>query len=475
MSEPSTEASRGSDAPDEVAELRAQLERARAGERRARELLEALASLVSLDDTEALFRGIARNAVRHIGFRSVSVYEADHDAGTLREVARAETDSESDVASPEPMPQVRVIEPDVAPVELGPGNALAEFALSNRSRMILPEDGLSGDGGDRYLVKMRTTKADSSLRSGLIGVIDACGGEDMTKQAKDLLRSLASLASAAAEARRVESFRTQLVSSVSHELRTPLAAIRAYNELLFDEDAGPINEEQRLFLERIEKTCLSLDRLVEDLLDLSQLRAGQLEIRKEPVDVATTIEHILDTLRHEASRREISLDAEIAGELPLISSNADRLGQVLLNLVGNAVKYVDYDGTVLVRAGLHERGKPSCSDKVTRSRDGVEDDRLSDRRLLVIEVIDDGPGIAPEDIEHVFDEFYRGRLTVGSAKGSGLGLSIARRLARLLGGSLEVESTPEEGSTFYLAFPIDDPKAETDGRPGGISPSGVET
>lgn len=432
--------------------LRAEIEKARAGEARAHALLEAVASLMGVSDQVEVMRGIAENAVRHVGLPEVRVYQVDHDAGALVETARVVADRHEGELPLPGMTSVQELEVDAEPVAMRPGNSLAEFALGNRTEAVR-EAGPGEDGGE-LLVQMRTARTSGAGDDGaLVGIIAAPWTEQPTDEDVDLLRALASLGASAAEAARVEEFRSQLVSSVSHELRTPLAAIRAYNELLIDEDAGAINEEQRLFLERIETTCLLLDRMVEDLLDLSRLRAGEMVIPRSPVDVAAVIEHIVDALSPEAARRNVSLTDEIVGDLPLISSNADRLSQVLFNLVGNAVKYVEEGGTVLIRAGV-------CNPEECEQRHGPDDNQnaatLPDHgRSLLIEVIDDGPGIARDELDRVFDEFYRGRLTEGSTKGTGLGLAIASRLTRLLGGLLEVDSTPGEGSTFWLMFPIE--------------------
>lgn len=443
--------------PEEVAGLHSQLQQARAGERRAQALLEATASLMGISDTEELFQGIASNAVRHIGFSRTSVYEVDHDAGALLEVARAELGGDDDALPLPGMEQVRMVAPTSEPIELRPGSQLAEFALGDRSHLWLAGDASSPED-PILLVQMKTpTRSVGPHRSALMGIIAAsCRERTITPRQTVLLQSLAALGSAAAEAARIESFRTQLVSTVSHELRTPLAAIRAYNELLLDEDAGEINEEQRLFLQRIETTCINLDRMVEDLLDLSQLRAGQLNIRSEPIDVVAIIEHIIDTMQPEATRSRITLEDEILGELPLICSNADRLAQVLFNLVGNAVKYIHEGGNVLIRAAMCDRSESEQLKEIFRRCDG--DGPVGEGECLLIEVIDDGPGVDPGDLDSIFDEFYRGRMTEGGTGGSGLGLAIASRLTRLLGGLLGVESTPGEGSTFYLVFPIREPE-----------------
>ncbi len=432
--------------------LRAEIEKARAGEARAHSLLDAVASLMGVSDPVEVMRGIAENAVRHVGLPEVRVYQVDHDAGALVETARVAADGREGELPLPGMTPVQSLEVDAEPVAMKLGNSLGEFALGNRTEAVR-EAGAGEDGGE-LLVQMRTARTSGAgNRGALVGIIAASWTERPTDEDVDLMCALASLGASAAEAARVEEFRSQLVSSVSHELRTPLAAIRAYNELLIDEDAGEINEEQRLFLERIETTCLLLDRMVEDLLDLSRLRAGEMVIRRSPVDVVAVIEHIVDALSPEAARRNVSLTDEIVGDLPLISSNADRLAQVLFNLVGNAVKYVQQGGTVLIRAAV-------CDPENGEQRQGSDGEQEAagapDRgRCLLVEVIDDGPGIARDELDRVFDEFYRGRLTEGSTKGSGLGLAIASRLTRLLGGVLEVDSIPGEGSTFWLMFPIE--------------------
>ncbi len=433
-----------------VRSLRGQLEKARAGEKRAQALLESVASLMGSSDPLAVLLGVAENAVRHVGLSPVRVYRVDHDAGVLVEVARVELDARDDAIPLPGMTPVRKLAVDARPIAMRPGNQLAEFALGDRTEAVMEAE--DGAGGELHMQMRTAGSSDSSAGGTLIGVIAASWTEPPGAREMGLLRSLASMGATAAETARIEEFRSQLVSAVSHELRTPLAAIRAYNELLLDEDAGAINEEQRLFLERIETTCLLLDRMVEDLLDLSRLRAGQMVVRRYPVDVVGVIEHIMDTLSPEAAKRDISLTEEIVGGLPLISSNPDRLAQVLFNLVGNAVKYCDEGGSVVVRAEL-------C-DPETVERRRMEDDETASGsavhdRCLRIEVIDDGPGIAHDELNRVFDEFYRGRLTERTTKGSGLGLAIASRLTRLLGGVLDVESTPGGGSTFWLMFPIE--------------------
>lgn len=440
-----------SDLAARLESVRARLAEAQVGERRSRGLLEAVASLVGSSDTVAVLTGIAENAVRHIGLHSAAVYAVDHQAGLIHRVALAELETRQGLRPLPGMAQVRLLDTPTEPVRLGPGNLLAEFALGHDPQRLIATD----EAGERelecVLTQMRCGVGTEVRPAGaLVGILVACSREPIVSHQMALLRALAVLGATAAETARIERLRTQLVSLVSHELRTPLAAIRAYNELLLDGDAGPINEEQRLFLERIELTCLQLDRMVEDMLDLSRLRAGELVVPREPVDVVAVIEHIIDTLSPEAARRQVTVREEAAADLPHISSNADRLAQVLFNLVGNAVKYVGAGGEVVVRALVGQgRDYAGCTIAGGSGKSGARPERC-----LVIEVIDNGPGIAPEDIDRIFDEFYRGQLTEGVTKGSGLGLAIAMRLTGLLGGELSVESTPGAGSTFRLLFPL---------------------
>lgn len=473
----------------QIAQLRQRLQQAQVGEQCAQALLESVSSLVGLSDTDAVLAGLAESAVGQIGLPRVSVYRADHDAGTLVEVGRAELMADQGRSLPG-MARVRMVEVDAEPIPMQPGDpletkGLREFALGDELYELMPCNGEAVEAQEILLVRI-SLRPEVSRRphSGLaevsshrepehpeaaqrshrglrlVGILQAFCDQPVSARQVMLLQALASLGAAATEVARAEQFRDQLISAVSHELRTPLASIQAYNELLLDEEAGEINEEQREFLERIQTTCLRLNRMVEDLLDLSRLRAGEMVVRKEPVDVAPVIEHILDTLSPEVARQGVTMSKEIEEGLPSISSNADRLTQVLFNLIGNAVKYVGPGGEVLVRAGVQEDFSPddNGSYKLTAGRVG----RASSPTHLVIEVIDNGPGIAPEDQERIFDDFYRVGVTEGSAKGSGLGLAIAHRLTRLLGGMLDVESTLGEGSRFILAFPLAQVSAEDD-------------
>ena len=219
--------------------------------------------------------------------------------------------------------------------------------------------------------------------------------------------------------------RDRFYAMLSHELRTPLSAILLYDELLLTEVYGPVTDAQREALDRTQRSARHLLDLINDLLDLSKLEAGKMERRVEDVELAEVVESVFLAVAPLAREQGSELSLRIA-ERPLpILGDARRIRQIVLNLLSNAVKF--------------GRGRP------------VEVRCGRTTREAVVEVVDQGPGIAPEDVSRIFEDFVQ--LGEGSPEGTGLGLPIARRLAELMGGRLEVESVPGEGSTFRLSLP----------------------
>jgi len=450
--------------------LRAEIEQLRAEEAKARALFETAATLGATDDLYGVFAQIAQSAALYLGFDEVTVYRADPEQGLLVGVVTAQAPSRSRRSG---------FPPDsVGPSRLPPASS-AVRALSNVNINLTAGETSVATPRLTVLVQIRTPGEDSNLvgvisatfpvgqtprlsepSAAIIAEAEAREAESLSPHASKqvhLLRSLARLASVANESARMERLRSQLISSVSHELRTPLAAIRAYNELLLDGDAGPINDEQRLFLSRVEATSIQLNRILEDLLDLSRMRAGELSVHKVTTDVAACIQHIINTAEPEAAKKHITVESRFLSELPPIVTDPDRLSQVLMNLVDNAIKYGNEGGSVLVEAQV---GLPADLSPMARKTEGEAEPYrgtgdLSHGDELVISVADNGPGIPPDDLDKIFNEFQRGsHTTSGRAKGAGLGLAIVSRLVRLLGGTISVDSTVGEGSTFYLRFPL---------------------
>jgi signal transduction histidine kinase len=227
---------------------------------------------------------------------------------------------------------------------------------------------------------------------------------------------------------RAMSARSRFYASMSHELRTPINAVLGYSTLLLERIYGPLNDKQVEGIERTQKAARHLLELVNDVLDLSKIEAGKIDLRLQPVEFPGLIEDLFVTVRPLADEHGSTLTLVQTPERPTsIISDPRRLRQILLNLLSNAIKF--------------GRGRPievSC----VRGQDGG----------VTVAVKDQGEGISNEDQERIFHEFVQlGKTQLQD--GTGLGLPISRRLAELLHGALTVESTPGKGSTFCLRLP----------------------
>ena len=235
------------------------------------------------------------------------------------------------------------------------------------------------------------------------------------------------LADRQAELERAMAARSRFYASMSHELRTPINAVLGYSTLLLENIYGPLNEKQAEGITRTHKAAKHLLELVNDVLDLSKIEAGKIDLRLQPVYFPALIDDLFVTVRPLADQYGSELSLTHEGEPVKIISDPRRLRQILLNLLSNAIKF--------------GKGKPI---------------RVSSRRGtdggIVLEVCDEGEGIAPADQEKIFDEFVQlGKTQL--TEGTGLGLPISRRLAAMLQGDLEVSSEPGKGSTFRLTLP----------------------
>jgi len=223
--------------------------------------------------------------------------------------------------------------------------------------------------------------------------------------------------------------RDRFYAMMSHELRTPVSAVMLYNDLLLSGVYDPLTEQQREAVDRSQKSARHLLDLINDLLDLSRLEAGRLETRVEDVETAELVESVVDGLSPLALEHGCSLTIHVAQRPLVVTGDARRVRQILLNLLSNAVKF-GHGHPVEVRMGPAPGG-------------------------VLVEVSDHGPGIPPDDLDRIFEEFVQlGEPGVGT----GLGLPIARRLAELQGGTLDVRSRPGEGSTFRLFLPAAAPR-----------------
>lgn len=225
----------------------------------------------------------------------------------------------------------------------------------------------------------------------------------------------------------LDELKSEFVSMVSHELRTPLTSILGYTDALIVEEAGPLNDEQREYADAIDRNAKRLQSLVDDLLTLSRLDAGRLQLDIRPVDLGRIVSASCNDLRGRAGARGVRLSLDMGAE-PTVAGDPDRLAQVIINLVSNAVKF-------------------------TPSGKAVEVSVTEDGGDAVVSVRDEGVGIPAADLPRLFERFFRAS-TAGTVEGTGLGLAITKELVDMQGGTLEVASVEgEEGSTFTLRFP----------------------
>ena len=261
----------------------------------------------------------------------------------------------------------------------------------------------------------------------------------------DALDGISGLVAHVLERRRAEAeaqrLKDEFFALVSHELRTPLTSIVGYLELLIEEEAGALTPVQRRFLGVIERNAQRLLRLLGDLLFVAQVEAGRMSLARTPVDLEAIVRGAVDAGRPRAERAGIALAAE-TDDVPALEGDPERLGQVVDNLVSNALKFTPHGGAVTVRAGR---------------RDG----------RAVIVVSDTGMGVAPAEQGRLFERFYRAAdAEERSIPGIGLGLSICRAIVEGHGGGISVASEEGHGATFTVELPIATP------APADTSPIG---
>ncbi len=231
------------------------------------------------------------------------------------------------------------------------------------------------------------------------------------------------------EVERANKLKSEFVASMSHELRTPLHTIIGFAELLEEELEGPLNPKQKRFLGHIHKDSLHLLELINDILDLSRIESGRLDLRPEPFDVEEAMEEVVGTIRPQAAAKSLSLESSAPANVTLTADRV-RFKEVLFNLLSNAVKFTREGGRISMAAEVVETS-------------------------LRIEVSDTGVGIPQEEQAAVFEKFYQaGSTTRGLKEGTGLGLAIAKQLVEAHGGTIGLESVPGQGSRFTVTLPL---------------------
>jgi len=256
----------------------------------------------------------------------------------------------------------------------------------------------------------------------------------------DLKEHSRRLEEAADKLREMDRLKSQFIANMSHELRTPLNAIIGFSSVMLKEIDGPLSDMQREDLEAINKSGKHLLSLITDILDISQIWAGKMELALGEVDLPKMIADAIAIAAPLIGDKPIKLTQTLDPDLPVIRADEKRARQILVNLLTNAIKYTER-GQVTVSAS-HDDGR------------------------VVISVSDTGIGIPPEHQETIFEEFSRvDSSSTRKVDGLGLGLSISRRLVGLHGGQIWVKSEPGAGSTFYFTLPVDGPAERADPAP----------
>jgi len=229
----------------------------------------------------------------------------------------------------------------------------------------------------------------------------------------------------------ISQMKNDFVSHVSHELKTPLASITAYSEMLVDGEANT-EETRKEFYSVIQNQAQRLNRLIEDILNVSRIESGLIKVNKRPISLTILIEEQLQMIKGFADEKGI----EVVGQEPIVFDQAnvdkDMMSQVIVNLLSNAVKYTPSGGSVRISTEVDEISKTVC-----------------------VCVTDTGVGIPEEEIEHVFDKFYRVSVNKKQAKGTGLGLNLVKQIVeKVHNGRVFVSSKCGEGSTFGFELPL---------------------
>jgi signal transduction histidine kinase/HAMP domain-containing protein len=279
-------------------------------------------------------------------------------------------------------------------------------------------------------INLMTTFANQAA----IALDNVCLFQELTDRTQELARYNEEIKMANEKLKELDRLKSSFVSNVSHELRTPLTAIESLADNLLDGVTGPLTTKQSSYMIGIKESTDRLERLINDLLDLSVIEAGKSGLKPTSFSMTSLLHEVTDTLKPMAEEKQISLEIASTNGRSLAWADRDRITQVLTNLIGNAVKFTPHLGKVTMT--------------VSRAQDA----------WLQISIADTGPGIPPEEASKIFDEFYQmSRPGREKSKGVGLGLAISKKLVEMHGGKIAVESVLGRGSNFFFTLPVHRP------------------
>jgi signal transduction histidine kinase len=398
------------------------------------EILRVISS--SQTDVQPVFETIAENSLRLCDATFSTVFRYDGELVHLAALRNVTPEGAAAIRSAFPMP-------------VGRASASARAILTRRIVHIpdVREDPEYVLQGLAATADFRSILAVPMLRDGSpIGTITVAGPRTVPFPEKQvaLLKTFADQAVIAVENTRLfneiqdktqqleiaNRHKSEFLANMSHELRTPLNAVIGFSEVLLERMFGEVNPKQQEYLNDILSSGKHLLSLINDILDLSKIEAGRMELEAEPFDLPAALDNALTLIRERASRHGLKLEVTVDPRLGEVKGEERKVKQVLLNLLSNAVKFTPEGGKISLAAHL---------------RDGMAE----------ISVADTGVGIAQEDQETIFEEFRQvGTDYARKREGTGLGLALARRLVELHGGKLWVQSEPGQGSTFTFSLPV---------------------
>jgi signal transduction histidine kinase len=258
--------------------------------------------------------------------------------------------------------------------------------------------------------------------------------QELERTSAELRDTARKLEEANRQLRELDSQKDEFLSQVSHEVRTPMTSIRSFSEILLGE--GRLEEDERQkFLTTIHKESLRLTKLLDQILDLNALERGKAAWRNVPTDVEAVLDQAVEVCSALARQRQMRLVVDKRAPGASVDADPDRLSQVLINLISNAIKYNDAAEPVVE---VRSRGS---------------------RRHYVVEVLDNGPGIARDERTLVFEKFSRGTIGAATAPGAGLGLAISRQIISHMNGRLELMPTRGRGACFRITLPLSEEAA----------------
>jgi PAS domain S-box-containing protein len=314
---------------------------------------------------------------------------------------------------------------------------------SGKAIMNIVKQFTDAEGKTRWASSSKVPYFDESGKvAGMVGVtIDITkrkkAEEELQEKNEQLKSHRVELMRKATELEAASRAKSEFLANMSHELRTPLNAVIGFSELMLDGIPGEINDEQRECVNNILDSGQHLLSLINDVLDLSKVESGRIELKRQNLDIADIISGVVQIMKPVLDKNRQEIEVNVMQGLPKVRGDKNRLEQILLNLLSNASKFTEQGGRMRIHVG---REGDYCQ----------------------VAVIDTGIGIKKEDQEHIFEAFIQGETLLDRNKqGTGLGLTLTRQFVETMGGSIWLDSEYGKGSTFIFTLPLDGEPLET--------------